>query len=81
MEELNQEEMYCLVAPDGSPQLMTLAHDFPMCIAIIKLLAEAKMGQNAKKLFNQGFKVYPVKVTVTQNGEPDKAFKKVAAAL
>ena len=79
IEEMHEEEMYCLIAPDGTPQLMTLAPDFPLCFAVIKFLEEATMGQSPKKLFNQGYKIFPVKVTVTQNGDEETAFQKIVA--
>ena len=77
MEELHEEEMYCLIAPDGSPQLMTLAPDFPMCYGVIKLLEESGTGQSPEKLFKRGYKIFPVKITVTQNGTEETAFEKI----
>lgn len=81
MEELKEEKMYCLVAPDGSTQLSTLAPDYPMCLAMIRMLHQAGIGQNSEKLLNAGFKILPVKVTITQDGDENEAFNRAKDEL
>lgn len=76
IEELKDEEMYCLVAPDGSTQLMTLAPDYAMCIGIVTLISKKGIGEPLDKLFKKGFHVMPVKVTILQNGTENDAFNK-----
>ncbi|MEO5991884.1 MAG: hypothetical protein ABIP68_09640 [Ferruginibacter sp.] len=76
LDVLENEEMYCFVAPDGSPQIGTLAPDFATCIGMTELYAISGMVQTPKKLFEQGFVILPVKVTITQNGNEETAFKK-----
>jgi hypothetical protein len=76
IEELNEEEMYCLFAPDGTWQPMTLAHDFPTCMAVIKLLHKAGLSKSFHELaVLKGFKVMPIKITMVQNGDENKPFQ------
>jgi len=75
IEELKNEEMYCLFTPDGSAQLTTLAPDFPMCVAMIRMLHKAGMGESFHELLKvKGFMIMPVKVTIVQNGDENKPF-------
>lgn len=76
IEELKNEEMYVMVAPDGSTQLTTLAPDFAMCIGFTELLASKGIGQHPAKLFEQGYQIIPVKVTILQNGTAEGGFQK-----
>jgi hypothetical protein len=76
VDELKNEEMYVLVAPDGSIQLTTLAPDYAMCIGMAQLLAKSGIGQPVGEMFEQGFEVMPVKVTILQNGDAESAFQK-----
>lgn len=76
IEEMKEEEMYVLVAPDGTPQPMTLGYDFPTCLGVIKLMHKSGIGESPSKLFFKGFKIIPVKVSITQNGDENTAFKK-----
>lgn len=76
IEEFENTEMYCLFAPDGSWQGMTLAPDFPTCVATIRMLHKHKMGQSFFELTQKGFKVMPIKVTIVQNGDENKPFAK-----
>lgn len=75
-EELQNEEMYVMVAPDGSIQVTTLAPDFAMCTAMVHMLHKSGMSKSLQSMLQNGFKVMPVKVTITQNGDEDKAFQK-----
>jgi len=76
LDELKDEEMYCLVAPDGSAQLMSLAPEFAMCIGFTELLASAGISEPVAKLFEQGYSILPVKVTIIQNGDAESGFQK-----
>lgn len=76
IEELQNEEMYCLCAPDGSTQLTTLAPDYEMCVAMATILSKAGISQPLDKMFKQGFQIMPVKVTIVQNGTENEAFNK-----
>lgn len=75
VEELKDEEMYCLCAPDGSLQISTLAPDFEMCVAFCQLLGEVGISEPLVKMFKKGFKIMPVKVTILQNGDENKPFQ------
>lgn len=68
LDELVNEEMFCFVAPDGSPQIMLLAPDFPTCIGLAELMAQRGLGEPAAELFRQGYSILPVKVTIALNG-------------
>ncbi len=76
IEELKDDEMYVLCAPDGSIQLTTLAPDFPTCLAMIKLLHKSGLSKSPHEMMISGYTVMPVKVTITQNGDENKALKK-----
>ena len=76
MEELFNEEMYALVAPDGSVQLGSINPDFPTCVAWIRMLHKVGMGKSFHELSMKGFKILPVKITVTKNGDENKPFQK-----
>jgi len=75
LDELQNEEMYCLVAPDGSAQITTLAPDFAMCIGMAELMASKGLGQPVAEMFNQGYSILPVKVTMVQNGTAEDGFQ------
>lgn len=62
--EINEEEMYCLVAPDGTLQVTTLAHELETCMGVIKLLHNSGMGKSLDVLLDTGFKIVKVEVTV-----------------
>ena len=81
MENLVNEEMFVLVAPDGSPQTSTLSPDFAMCIAMVELLASKGIGQSVGKLFQQGYKILPVKVSIEQNGNAEDGFQKFKKSI
>lgn len=81
LDELKEDEMYVLCAPDGSPQLTTLAPDFAMCIGFAELLASKGIGEPVTKLFNKGFEILPVKVTILQNGTADEGFQKAKKSM
>jgi hypothetical protein len=81
MDNLIEEEMYCFVAADGAPQLASLAPDFEMSIAFMELLASKGISVSVAKLFELGWTVMPVKVTITQNGTADEGFAKARKKL
>lgn len=76
-EEFIDEEMYVLVAPDGSWQAMTLAPDFATCIAQMKMLHKCKMAESFHELVKvRGFEILPVKVTMKRNGTAEEGFQR-----
>ena len=81
MENVISEEMYVLVAPDGAWQPMTLAHDFPTCMAQIKLLHKSGMSKSAHELMLKGFEVLPVRVTAIQDGTVEEGFQRAKKKL
>lgn len=74
MEELKNEQMYVWVAPDGFPQMATIAPDFPMCVAMAEMFATTGICKSPSVMWEEGFQILPVSVTITQNGDADKAF-------
>lgn len=74
LDELKEDEMYVLVAPDGSPQLSTLAPGYAECIAFCQLLAEKNISQHPAKLFKEGYEILMVKVSISQLGDAEAAF-------
>lgn len=76
LQELHEAEMYAFVAPDGSIQLNTVTDDFALTMAICHIMSIAKLGQSPQELFEQGYEVLPVKVTVVQNGTAQEGYTK-----
>jgi len=81
MDNLKNEEMYVLCAPDGSVQLTTLAPEFVMCIGMAELLASKGISKPVTEMFEAGYEILPVKVTIVQNGTADEGFKKAKKSL
>lgn len=67
IEEVKNESMYCLFAPDGTWQGMTLAPDLPTCMAVIKMLHKSKMGKSLHELKLKGYEILPIKITIVQD--------------
>lgn len=80
-EELKEEAMYCFVAPDGSPQLATLAPDYAYCVGLAQVLSMSGVCKTASQMFEEGFEILPVKVTVIQNGTAEDAFNTAKESL
>lgn len=82
IEELKNEEMYCLFASDGSSQLATLAPTFPMCVAMIKMLHKTGLSQSFHELVNvKGWEILPVYVSIRANGTAEQGFERAKAQL
>lgn len=75
LEELKDERMFCLVAPDGFPQVTTLSPDYATCIGMAQLMAKAGLGQSVEKMFKAGFEILPVDITMVQAGNAEEAFQ------
>lgn len=58
--------MFVLISPDGSPQFTTLTLDYASCQAIIQILYAAGVAKELHQMINDGFKIVPVEVTMTQ---------------
>lgn len=76
LEPISNEEMYVLVAPDGTPQITTMAPDFEMCWAMCNVISKAGISQPLEKMLDKGFKILPVRVSIIQDGDENKPFKK-----
>lgn len=80
--EVQNEEMYVLVAPDGNWQAMTLAPDFATCVAQMKMLHKCKMAESFHELVKvRGFEILPVKVSMKQSGTEEEGFQKAKQKL
>ena len=73
--DTTSETMYCLFAPDGNWQPMTLAADLPTCIAQIRMMHAAKLSLSNHQLQLRGFRILPVTVTAIVAGSIDTAFQ------
>jgi len=74
LDELKEEEIYVLVAPDGTAQLSTLAPDYAQCLGFCQFLASKNVCQHPAKLFKQGYEILMVKVSMSQMGDAEAAF-------
>ena len=75
LEEMKDEQMYCLVAPDGSPQVMSLADDYIMCMTIISILEQKGVIKPFAELSRIGYQILPVKLSLIQTGTAEDAFQ------
>ena len=64
IEPIIEETFYCLVAPDGNLQLLSLAPELSISMAVIKLLHKSGMGMSWHEMKTKGFTYEKVKVTV-----------------
>lgn len=75
-EEVKDEEMYVLVAPDGMWQGMTLSPDFETCLAVVKMLHKAGLSESFHELCKvKGFQILPVLVSMKQMGDEESGFQ------
>ena len=65
IDQIIEEEFYCLTATDGSIQVSSLAPDLPMCMAMVKLMHSAGIGESLHKLKIDGFTFEKVILTIT----------------
>lgn len=77
--EFKDEPMYALFAPDGICQVSTLAPDYAMCLAVIKMHHKAGLSESYFSLSTKGFKILPLKMTITENGTEERGFQKAKA--
>lgn len=73
--ELLNEELVCLIAPDGTPQTMFLAPDVPSCIGLMRMLHEAGLSESFHVLNLNGFRILPVKAIITQTGTEKEGYE------
>lgn len=81
MQEINNEEMFCLVAPDGTAQLSTICPDYAGCVGWVNFLSLVGMSKGLDEMINEGFQILPVKLSIIQNGTEKDAFEKGKAAI
>lgn len=76
LEEVKEQEMCVLVAPDGSWQGMTLAPDFETCVGVMKLLHSKGLSKSFHELcVVKGFQILPVVVSIKQMGDEEAGFQ------
>jgi hypothetical protein len=80
-EELKEEEMYAFVAADGAIQVPSLAPDFQTSLGFMELLASRGISKPVAELFNLGWEILPVKVTIIQNGTAQEGFARAKKKL
>lgn len=74
MENIVDSKMCVLVAPDGSPQYMTLSPDYAFCVALINILWSRGLNDSLPELWNKGYEIIPVNTNITQLGNEEDAF-------
>jgi hypothetical protein len=81
LEEIKDEEFYALIAPDGTPQLVSIAPDLETCIAMCELLSKFGMSRPLAILFEENYKVLPIKLSILSNGAAEEGFQKAKQKL
>ncbi len=82
VEEMQNEEMCVLVAPDGACQLSTLAPDYAMCVAMIQLLHKKGISKSYHEMVIIGeYEIMPIKVSVIANGTAEDAFNRFKQSI
>lgn len=81
LQEVKEEEMYVLVSPDGHPQLFSIAPDMETCIGMCNLFAKAGICNPLAELFEGGFEVLPIKVSIIGNGTAEEGFQRAKQKL
>lgn len=66
------DEKFCVwVAPDGTPQLSTLAADAVMCVAFTNLLHSQGIGLSPHEMKLKGFSMERVRLTIVPDKNPE----------
>lgn len=81
LEPIRNEEMYVLVAPDGTWQALTLSPGFPTCVAQIQLMHSKKLAKSYHELSIKGFQILPVRITIIQDGTEEEGFQRAKSKL
>lgn len=81
LEEIKDDDFYALVAPDGTPQLFSIAPDFETCIAMCELLSKSGMSRPLAILFEENYEVLPIKLSILSNGTAEEGFQKAKQKL
>lgn len=66
VENIEKQQMYALIAPDGSIQIPTLNYSYEECVAYVRLLHHYKMGQSLHELKLKGFVIAAVEVSINK---------------
>ena len=61
-----KKEFYCLIAPDGTPQLSSICCEIVDSYAYMTMLSEAGIGMSLDALRKKGFTFEKVIVTIVQ---------------
>lgn len=81
LDEIENQEWYVLVANDGTPQIFSLSPDFETCVGMIGLLASKGICRSLSLLFDEGYEVLPIKLSILQNGTAEEGFQKAKQKL
>jgi hypothetical protein len=81
LQELKEEEFYCLIADDGNPQLFSLAPDFATCVGMVEMLASKGISRPLNTLLEEGYEILPIKLSITGNGSAEEGFQKAKQQL
>jgi hypothetical protein len=81
LQEIKDEELYVLVADDGNPQLFSLAPDFATCIGMVEMLASKGVSRPLNILFEEGYEILPIKLSIIGNGTAEEGFQKAKQKL
>ncbi len=78
---IKEESFTALFAPDGSWQPMATATNMAESIAVIEMLSDFGLATAYPELIKHGFKILPVKITITVTGTEEDAFKEMKDSL
>ena len=81
LDEIKNEEWYVLAAADGTPQIFSLAPEFETCVAMVEMMASKGIGRPLSVLFNEGYEILPIKLTILSNGTAEEGFQKAKQKL
>lgn len=82
LQEIKDEEMYVLVAPDGTWQAMTLSPTYEACVGLIRMLHKAGMAKSYHELVKEkGCEIAPVTVSAYQHLTAEQGFEKAKQKL
>lgn len=79
--EIKDEEFYVLVSDDGNPQLFSIAPDFETCIGMVGMLAKVGICRPLDILFEEGYEIIPIKLSIISNGTAEEGFNKAKQKL
>lgn len=69
-EEIKNAEWFVWLSPNGVPQPGTLSPDLHACFAYMQLLHKYGLADSPAEMTGQGWRVFPVKLSIEINENP-----------